>query len=97
MAHSALRCPVEVRAPPSKEPALAVLTLKPRVENSSVESATREPPAMREGLGAERAEAQPRVCVEERGLCLDHPGSPLCLELCLAFSERKQISRLNVN
>ena len=52
---------------------------------------------MREGLGAERAEARPRVRVEEQGLCLDHPGSPLCLDLCLAFSERKQISRLNVN
>lgn len=85
IARSALRCPVEVWAPPSKEPALAVLTLKPSVENSSVESATQEPPVMREGLGAERAEAQPRVHVEELSLCLDHPGSPLCLELCLAF------------
>ena len=85
IARSALRCPVEVQAPPSKESALAVLTLKPRVENSSVESATQEPPVMREGLRAERAEAQPRVHVEELSLCLDHPGSPLCLELCLAF------------
>lgn len=93
IAHSALRCPVGVRAPPSKESA----TGSPDTETqgrkffcgvSNLRGTCDRP---------ERAEAQPRVRIEVQGLCLDLPGSPLCLELCLAFNEKKQISCLNVN